>query len=88
VATVLEQGTATVMPLPDSLPDSLTDSLPDSLPDSLTVTSPASHGVEASSVGAGVQSVDGQDPDRMNLLEKVLATMGIPVGLLLLFSVL
>ena len=76
VATVLEQGTATVMPLPDSLQDSL------------PVASPASAGVEAGSVGAGLQPVDGQDPDRMCLLEKVLATMGIPVGLLLLFSVL
>ena len=84
VATVLEQGTATVMPLQDSLTDSLIDSLIDSLP----VGSPASHGVEAGSVGAGLQSVDGQDPDRMSLLEKVLATMGIPVGLLLFFSVL
>ena len=64
------------MPLQGSLQDSLQDSLP--------VASLASHGVEASSVGA----VDGQDPDRMCLLEKVLATMGIPVGLLLLFSVL
>ena len=76
VATVLEQGTATVMPLQDSLQDSL------------PVASPASAGVEAGSVGAGLQPVDGQDPDRMCLLEKVLATMGIPVGLLLLFSVL
>ena len=53
-----------------------------------SLASPTSPGVEASSVGAGVQPVDGQDPDRMSLLEKVLATMGIPVGLLLLFSVL
>jgi hypothetical protein len=58
--------------------------LADSLQDSLPLAAPASHGIEASSVGAG----DGQDPDRMCLLEKVLATMGIPVGLLLLFSVL
>ncbi len=66
-ATVLEQGTATVMPLQNPL----------------SIAAPA---VEASCDGAGV--LPGDDPDRMSLLEKVLATMGFPVGLLLLFSVL
>ena len=48
----------------------------------------ASTTIEASGDGAGLLPEDGQDPDRMNLLEKVLATVGFPVGLLLLFSVL